>query len=153
MQGARSTSGRIYLGTLQTVESLPFVPRKILTPEFAFDVFHEAYKQAHSRVHEQTIRALDPTDYHDHLWRPDRRARPRDYLADFANAGINAIEKLGRRKMFELYYVALMPYDLARKELEISELGWVMWNDEIKRTVGKACLEKQLFPPRQYFGN
>lgn len=101
------------------------------------------------------MRALDPTDYHDHLWRPDRRARPKDFVADFKICGRKSLVDMNldsRLVFFELYYVDSVDYNFARAIVGLNEMAGVRWTEQIRSVVGAACLERQLFPPKQYFG-
>jgi hypothetical protein len=121
--------------------------------EFAFDVAIEAYKNCVECC--GYIHAMDPTAFKEHRWKPDRKPRPEDYIADFWLAGHAALEKAGlhsRLVLFDIFYMGNCPYEKARKWFGLSELGWVRWTEDIRRLVGEELIDRGLFPPKAYFG-
>ena len=123
-----------------------------VTPFFAFDVCQDAYRRCVEQCGH--IHALDPTAFKEHRWRPDRKPRPEDYIADFWLAGHEALdrEKLQSRVvLFDLYFTGTCPYEVARLWFGLSELGWVRWTEDIRRIVGKELIVRKIFPPKRYF--
>lgn len=102
------------------------------------------------------IRALDATEYHDHMWRPDFRPRPKDYILDFTLAGHSALEHRdlhSRKILFDSYYLSEGEYERVRLWLGIAELVWCQWTEQIRRMVGEELLNRAIYPPKRYFGN
>ena len=74
-----------------------------------------------------------------------------EYIADFALAGRSALKPWPRRAaVFELYFVANVPYraTIAKLKLRPGTMDW--WCSEIKKAVGKELARRGLFPPRRY---
>jgi hypothetical protein len=123
--------------------------------EMAFDVCWEVYKSAREVMEaKRGLGALDLKESTKYLWRPDFRARMKEWVADFALAGNAALDDpccSSRLVMFRLYHLGLAPYDKARHFLGLTEYSWGNWSDEVRRRVGKELLRRRMFPPRRYF--
>jgi hypothetical protein len=122
-----------------------------------FDSCWEAYKQCWSECYENGhLHAIDASAFKEHRWKPDRKARPEDFLADFCLAGSEALERRGahsRLVLFRLYYLGQAPYDQARHWLGLSEMGWVRWTEEIRSLVGEELQTREIWPVHKYFGD
>ena len=123
--------------------------------ELAFDVCWEVYRGAREVLEtKRGVAALDLTRGSKYLWRPDMRAKLKDWVADFALAGQCALEgpeRASRMVMFRLYYLGLAEYAQARHFLGLSERSWVNWSEEVRRRCGEELLRRGMFPPRKYF--
>ena len=124
-------------------------------PELAFDVCWEVYRGAREVLEtKRGISALDLEDVKKFLWKPDIRPRLNEFVADFALAGQAALdgpEGASRMVLFRVHYLGLAPYERARQFLELSEMGWTNWTEQIRRRCGKELLRRGMFPPRKYF--
>ncbi len=124
-------------------------------PELAFDVCWEVYRGAREVLEtKRGISALDLEDVKKFLWKPDIRPRLNEFVADFALAGQAALdgpEWASRMVLFRVHYLGLAPYERARQFLELSEMGWTNWTEQIRRRCGKELLRRGMFPPRKYF--
>jgi hypothetical protein len=120
--------------------------------ETAFDVCHEVYRAARAVLGEK-ITVLQIERSTEYQWRPDRRARLADYVADFALAGASALERrqASRMIMFRMFYLGGADYEPARRALGISPDTWADWAVQIRRSVGKELLRRGVFPPGRYF--
>jgi hypothetical protein len=125
----------------------------VITPELAFDCAHEAYKSI--RADQEGIPLIDPAKIpSQHLWHPDSSPRSAEYVADFSIACMFALRfEKNLWKLCEIYYLALTPYDRARKQVGIREDTFADWMDEIRRQVGSETQRRGLFPVRNYFGD
>src|SRR5277367_2234796 len=98
-------------------------------PEMAFDVCWEVYRSAREVLEtKRGISALNWKDTGKYYWRPDIRPRLNEWVADFALAGQNALDRpdlASRMVLFRIFYLGLAPYDRARGFLGLSEMGWV----------------------------
>ncbi len=128
-----------------------------MRPVDAFDICHEVYVHAR-RVLDQKLGTLHPEAWSKYQWRPARRPKLAEFVADFALAGeraLGAANRSGRLAsrlvLFRLYYLGGAEYHAARKQLGISELTWAQWADEVRERVGRELLRAEIFPPGRYF--
>jgi hypothetical protein len=124
-----------------------------LSPKLAFDVCHEVYAAIRGDL--DGIALIDPNKVpSDHCWRPQSGPRGEEYVADFALAGRKALsrpEDASRLILFNLFYLALNPYQSVRHFIGLREDTWAMWTEEIREAVGREIIRRQMFPPRNYF--
>jgi hypothetical protein len=124
--------------------------------ELAFDVCWDVYRAAREVLEtKRGVSALNWNGASKFLWRPDLRPRLNDWVADFALAGQAALEdkdRASRMVLFRLYYLGLAPYEKTRHFLGLSEMSWVSWTEEVRRSCGAELLRRGMFPPRGYFG-
>jgi len=120
--------------------------------ETAFDVCHEVYRAARAVLAEK-IPILHGERSSEYRWRPDRRARLNDFVADFALAGECALgpKQASRKIMFRMFYLGGAEYERARRELGITPVTWADWAEQIRRAVGRELLSRGVFPPGRYF--
>jgi hypothetical protein len=120
--------------------------------ETAFDVCHTVFEAARDILGEKIpiIHAERSSEYH---WRPDRRARLNDYVADFALAGEAALDgrQASRMIMFRMFYLCGADYERARRELGITPDTWADWAIQIRRRVGRELVRRGVYPPGRYF--
>mgnify|MGYP001489605678 CR=1 FL=1 len=121
-----------------------------MKPCTAFDICQEVYASAREIVNSR-MATLQMDRASKYLWRPDRRARLVEYVADFARSGERALSP-SRLVLFQLHYLGGCEYELARQRMGLSEVGWTNWTDEIRRDVGRELLRVGMFPPSRYFG-
>jgi hypothetical protein len=127
-----------------------------VSPFFAFDTTHAVYRQAWEECFTQGhVRALDASALkRGGTWKPDRRPRLEDFIADFILAGKQSLEaeKLSSRVvLFNVYYAGNCPYERAKHWFGLSDQGWARWTEDIRRVVGKELMKRQIFPPKKYF--
>jgi hypothetical protein len=124
-------------------------------PEFAFDVSLDVYRACWEECYEAGhLRAVDATAFKEHRWRPDRKPRAEDFVADFCLAGHAALMRAGlhsRIVLFDIHFAGTCPYENARRWFGLSELGWVRWTDDIRRVVGEELMRRGIFPAKKYF--
>jgi hypothetical protein len=120
--------------------------------ETAFDVCHAVFEAARDVLGEKIpiVHAERSSEYH---WRPDRRARLGDYVADFALAGEAALDgrSASRMIMFRMFYLGGADYERARRELGITPDTWADWAIQIRRSVGRELVRRGVYPPGRYF--
>lgn len=123
-------------------------------PQLAFDICHDVY--AAIRADLEGIPLIDPTKVpSDHLWRANRGPNGSEYVADFAICVKRALagpHNSPRLILATLYYLDLVPYKKALRQMQIREDVWVSWTDDIRNRVGALIIERGMFPPRAYFG-
>lgn len=59
--------------------------------------------------------------------------------------------RASRLAMFRLHYLGGAEYQLARRNMGISELTWADWGEEIRGRVGRELMRAGMFPPSKYF--
>lgn len=121
---------------------------------FVFDVCFDAYRQAWEDVYSGGMRAVDAGDFKGTSWKPDKKPRLQDFLADFAMAGRAALagEMRSRRLiLFELYHVGGAGWKATVRHLGVSEFIAAQWLDEIRSAVGQELIDRQVYPVRKYF--
>lgn len=125
----------------------------------AFDVCLEVYRAAKDLL-AQKITILHPESSSQYLWRPDRRPRLNEFLADFAIAGERALAHRVRQRdpgsasrliLFRMFYLGNGNYERVRREIGISPDTWADWSEEIRRRAGRELLKRKIFPPSRYF--
>ena len=125
-----------------------------ITPSLAFDVCHEVYRAIRGDL--EGIAILDPTKpASDHVWRPDSGPRASEYMADFSLCCKRALEgpELGSRMILcNLFIIGQNDWKRTYHFLGLREDVAANWLDEIRERVGKQCMQRGLFPVRQYFG-
>jgi hypothetical protein len=116
-----------------------------------FDVCWEAYKACKDMG---GISAIDASSLKEQRWKPAKKSKAEDFMADFALAGHAALKKdaASRRILFDIYYLGLGPYDRVREFLGLTEMGWVRWTEEIRQTVGRELERRGVVPLHRYFG-
>jgi hypothetical protein len=120
-----------------------------MKPSTAFDICHEVYASARE-IMDSRMATIQMERASKFLWRPDRRPRLVEYVADFARAGEKSLAP-SRLILFRLHYLGGCEYELARQRMGLSEVGWTNWTDEIRRDVGRELLRAGMFPPSRYF--
>jgi hypothetical protein len=120
--------------------------------ETAFDVCFAVFEAARDMLAEK-IPIMHAERTSEYRWRPDRRARLNDYVADFALAGECALEKrlASRMIMFRMFYLGGADYERARRELGITPDTWADWAIQIRRNVGRELVRRGVYPPGRYF--
>ena len=122
---------------------------------YVFDVCSSAYRQAWAEVYEKCgMKALDAGAFKKTTWRPDKKPRVVDFLADFALAGRAALEREGghsRLILFEMYCLGGAPWKRTCRIVGISELTGAEWLEEIKGIVGMELVARGIYPVRRYF--
>ncbi len=86
-------------------------------------------------------------------WRP-RKARAAEYVADFELCGRRALDRPhweGHRKLFETYYLQMVPYRKAVRRLGVGAGTFNLWLGQIKNRVGEELKRCGLYPPWRYF--
>ncbi|HLZ90202.1 MAG TPA: hypothetical protein VKQ28_00705 [Candidatus Acidoferrum sp.] len=120
----------------------------------AFDVCLSVYRACSEQIGTGRLGAIDASAFKSNQWKPDRKPRAEDYLADFAQAGVAALKRDGQHSrlvLFRMHYLAGAPYWSVRQLLKLSEMGWVRWTEEIRKTVGQELVRRELYPPDRYF--
>jgi len=120
--------------------------------ETAFDVCHEVYRAARDVLAEK-IPIMHAERSSEYRWRPDRRARLGDFVADFALAGEAALDRrqASRMIMFRMFYLGGADYERARREIGITPDTWADWAIQIRRRVGRELVRRGVYPPGRYF--
>jgi hypothetical protein len=120
--------------------------------ETAFDVCFAVFEAARDMLAEK-IPIMHAERTSEYRWRPDRRARLNDYVADFGLAGERALEKrlASRMIMFRMFYLGGADYERARRELGITPDTWADWAIQIRRNVGRELVRRGVYPPGRYF--
>ncbi len=125
----------------------------------AFDVCLEVYRAAKDLL-AQKITILHHESSSQYQWRPDRRPRLAEFIADFAIAGERALAHRVKRRdpgsasrliLFRMFYLGGGDYERVRREIGISPDTWADWADEIRRRAGRELLKRGVFPPSRYF--
>ena len=123
--------------------------------QLAFDDCHEKYRACYEICfHARHLCAVDAAAFRGNSWKPDRKPRMEDFIADFARAGQEALEREGQHSqvvLFKLYYVSLAPYERVRLFLGLGEMGWVRWTENIRKVVGAELVLRGIYPARKYF--
>jgi hypothetical protein len=122
-----------------------------MRPQDIFAACHARYRSARRRrAHLGVPDPNQPAGYH---WRPVA-ARAADYLADFELAGQRALARpswAGRRRLFEIYFLQLVPYRRAIYLVGVPAGTFDWWMQQIKRDVGLELDRAGLYPPARYF--
>jgi len=124
-----------------------------MRPRDAFEICAEVYVYARG-VEMRQIGSSHREVESKYLWRPDVLPRPLDYCADFEVAGRRALREprlRGRLRLFLFYYVACLEYRAVLARLDISELTFSLWCDDIRDLVGRELLRAHIFPTGSYF--
>ena len=120
-----------------------------------FDICHSAYRQAYAEVYEKCgMKALDASAFKKTSWRPDKKPRVVDFLADFSLAGREALRresKNSRLIFFEMYCLGGAPWKASCRNAGISEITGADWLDEIRLIVGVELVARGIYPVRGYF--
>jgi len=125
----------------------------------AFDVCLEVYRAAKDLL-AQKITILHHETSSQYLWRPDRRPRLAEFIADFAIAGERALMHRVRKRdpgsasrliLFRMFYLGNGDYERVRQTIGISPDTWADWSEEIRRRAGRELLKRAIFPPSRYF--
>jgi hypothetical protein len=125
----------------------------------AFDVCLEVYRAAKDLL-AQKITIVHPESSSQYIWRPDRRPRLNEFIADFAIAGERALAHRVRARdpgsasrliLFRMFYLGGGDYERVRQTISISPDTWADWSDEIRRRAGRELLKRAIFPPSRYF--
>ena len=125
----------------------------------AFDVCLEVYRAARDLL-AQKITIVHPESSSQYVWRPDRRPRLNEFIADFALAGERALAHRVRRRdpgsasrliLFRMFYLGNGDYERVRQTIGISPDTWADWSEEIRRRAGRELLKRAIFPPSRYF--
>jgi hypothetical protein len=125
----------------------------------AFDVCLEVYRAARELL-AQKITIVHPESSSQYIWRPDRRPRLNEFIADFALAGERALThrvhkrdpgSASRLILFRMFYLGNGDYERVRQTIGISPDTWSAWSEEIRRRAGRELLKRAIFPPSRYF--
>lgn len=121
----------------------------------AFDKCHEVYRACWDECYvKRHMQAVTMEAFKKSNWKPDRKPRPEDFLADFAIAGETALAGEGfhsRLILFRAHYVSLAPWESVRHFLGLSEMGWVRWTEDIRKVVGSELVRRGVYPVKAYF--
>lgn len=123
-----------------------------MRPQEIFGICHGHYRSAKRQLGAGHA-ALDPNQPAGYQWRPER-VRAAEYIADFELTGRRALARPsweGRRRLFEIYFVRMVPYRRAIVLVGVATGTFDWWTQQVKQTVGRALDRAGLFPPAAYF--
>jgi hypothetical protein len=121
-------------------------------PQDIFEICYARYRSAKKHIGAGHA-ALDPNQPAGYQWRPER-VRAAEYVADFELIGRRALNPPsweGRRRLFEIYFVWMVPYRRAIVLVGVATGTFDWWMQQVKQTVGRALDRAGLFPPAAYF--
>ena len=120
----------------------------------AFDECLTVYRACREACDSGRLSAIDASAFKGNQWRPDRKPRAEDFVADFARAGESVLKQEGwhsRLILFRLHYLGGAGYRAALEFLGLGEMTWVAWTEEIRTAVGQELVRRKIHPPQRYF--